>query len=144
MIDAIAAFEESFDVEWASPPAPHFLAEKQGFRAFIDTRKLENIDWMRLNPTKLANSVTLLADADDPESLSRLVRAARDLRRDNPYALYQIVLTSDTRIPSGVSWNASRTPLFSPTITMSYRISSRPTRRKGTRPACSSRPGILP
>lgn len=100
MIDAIAAFEESFDVEWASPPAPHFLAEKQGFRAFIDTRKLENIDWMRLNPTKLANSVTLLADADDPESLSRLVRAARDLRRDNPYALYQIVLTSDTRIPS--------------------------------------------
>ena len=100
MIDAIAAFEESFDVEWASPPAPHFAAEKHGFRAFVDTRKLENIDWMRLNPTRLANSVTLLADADDPESLSRLVRAARDLRRDNPYALYQIVLTSETRIPS--------------------------------------------
>lgn len=100
MIDAIAAFEESFDVEWASPPSPHFAAEKGGFRAFVDTRKLENIDWMRLNPTRLANSVTFLADADDPESLSRLVRAARDLRRDNPYTLYQIVLTSDTRIPS--------------------------------------------
>lgn len=100
MIDAIGSFEESFDVEWAAPPSPHFQAEKKGFKAFIDTRKLENIDWMRLNPTRLANSVTLLADADDPESLSRLVRAARDLRRDNPYTLYQIVLTSDTRIPS--------------------------------------------
>ncbi|HWR13059.1 MAG TPA: B12-binding domain-containing radical SAM protein [Rectinemataceae bacterium] len=100
MIDAIASFEESFDVEWAAPPSPHFTAEKRGYRAFIDTRKLENIDWMRLNPARLANSVTLLADADDPESLSRLVRAARDLRRDNPYTLYQIILTSDTRIPS--------------------------------------------
>jgi radical SAM superfamily enzyme YgiQ (UPF0313 family) len=100
MIDAIGSFEESFDVEWAAPPSPHFLAEKHGFKTFIDTRKLENIDWMRLNPTRLANSVTLLADADDPESLSRLVRAAKDLRKDNPYSLYQIVLTSDTRIPS--------------------------------------------
>lgn len=100
MIDAISAFEESFDIEWASPPSPHFLQEKQGFRAFIDTRKTENIDWMRLNPSRLASSITLLADADDPESLSRLVRAARDLRRDNPYTLYQVVLLSDTRIPS--------------------------------------------
>ena len=55
---------------------------------------------MRLNPGKLANSVTLLADADDPESVSRLARAARDLRRDNPFSLYQLVLYSDTRIPS--------------------------------------------
>jgi len=100
MIDAIGSFEESFDVEWAAPPSPHFFTEKHGFKTFIDTRKLENIDWMRLNPTRLANSVTLLADADDPESLSRLVRAAKDLRKDNPYSLYQIVLTSDTRIPS--------------------------------------------
>ncbi len=100
MVDAISAFEESFDVEWASPPAPHFTQEIKGFRAFIDTRKLENIDWMRLNPAKLASSLTLLADADDPESLSRLVRAARDLRRDNPYTIYQLVLTSETRIPS--------------------------------------------
>lgn len=100
MIDAIAAFEESFDVEWASPPSPHFQAERHGFVEFVDTRKLENIDWIRLNPGKLGSSVTLLADADDPESLSRLVRAARDLKRDNPFTLYQIVLTSDTRIPS--------------------------------------------
>ncbi len=100
MVDAISAFEESFDVEWASPPAPHFSLEKGGFRSFVDTRKLENIDWMRLNPGKLASSITLLADADDPESLSRLVRAARDFRRDNPYSLYQIVLCSETRIPS--------------------------------------------
>ncbi|MCE1206453.1 MAG: radical SAM protein, partial [Spirochaetia bacterium] len=97
MIDVIAAFEESFEREWASPPAPHFTAYSGGLTGFVDTRKVENIDWMRLNPEKLANSMTLLADADDPESLSRLVRAARDLRRDNPFTLYQIVLTSDTR-----------------------------------------------
>lgn len=100
MIDVIAAFEESFEREWASPPAPHFTVYSGGLTGFVDTRKVENIDWMRLNPEKLANSMTLLADADDPESLSRLVRAARDLRRDNPFTLYQIVLTSDTRIPS--------------------------------------------
>ncbi len=100
MIDSISAFEESFDVEWASPPAPHFALEKKGFRSFVDTRKLENIDWMRLNPSKLADSITLLADADDPESLSRLVRAAKDMKRDNPYTLFQIVLASDTKIPS--------------------------------------------
>lgn len=100
MIDAIAAFEESFDVEWASPPSPHFSQEKHGYVSFVDTRKSENIDWMRLNPSRLANSVTLLADADDPETLSRLVRASKDIRRDNPFTLYQIVLMSDTRIPS--------------------------------------------
>jgi sulfatase maturation enzyme AslB (radical SAM superfamily) len=100
MVDAIATFEESFDVEWAMPPAPHFQLFKEGFVSFIDTRKPENIDWMRLNPEKLSSSVTLLIDADDPEILSRIVRAARDLRKDNPYTLYQIVLTSETRIPS--------------------------------------------
>ena len=97
---AIGAFEDGFDVEWAAPPAPHFRAEEGGFRAFVDARRSEDIDWMRLNPAKLANSVTIIADADDPESLSRLARAARDLRRDNPFTLYQIVLVSETRIPS--------------------------------------------
>jgi hypothetical protein len=98
--DAVAAFEESFDIEWASPPAPHLRVESGGFRSFVDARKPEQLDWIRLNPSKLANSVTFLADADDPENLSRLVRAARDLKRDNPFTLYQIVLYSDTRIPS--------------------------------------------
>jgi len=97
---AIGAFEDGFDVEWAAPPAPHFRAGEGGFRSFVDARRSEDIDWMRLNPAKLANSVTILADADDPESLSRLARAARDLRRDNPFTLYQIVLVSETRIPS--------------------------------------------
>jgi hypothetical protein len=100
MVDAIAAFEESFDVEWAMPPAPHFQLFKEGFVSFIDTRRPENIDWMRLNPEKLSNSMTLLVDSDDPEILVRIVRAARDLRKDNPFTLYQIVLTSETRIPS--------------------------------------------
>lgn len=77
-----------------------FSTFKEGFVSFIDLRKPENIDWMRLNPEKLSNSITLLVDADDPEILSRVVRAARDLRKDNPYTLYQIVLTSETRIPS--------------------------------------------
>ncbi len=100
MADAVAAFEESFDVEWASPPAPHFVREEHGLVAFVDARKGENIDWLRLNPSRLANSITILADSDDPEMLSRLARSARDLRRDNPYTLYQIVLFSDTRVPS--------------------------------------------
>lgn len=100
MVDAVAAFEESFDVEWASPPSPHFFKEKSGFVSFVDGRKIENIEWMRFNPTKMANSVTILLDADDPENLSRLVRAARDFKRDNPYTLYQLVLASDSRIPS--------------------------------------------
>ena len=100
MADAVAAFEDGFDVEWAFPPAPHFREDEGGYRAFVDARRGENLDWMRLNPAKLASSITLLADADDPEGLSRLARAARDLRRDNPFALYQLVLRSDTRIPS--------------------------------------------
>jgi len=98
--DAIGAFEDGFNVEWASPPAPHFDLEKGGFRAFIDARRPDNIDWMRLNPAKLANSVTMLVDSDDPETVSRLCRAAKDLRRDNPFTLYQIVLYSNARIPS--------------------------------------------
>jgi len=100
MADAVAAFEDSFDVEWAFPPAPHFREEEGGFRAFIDARRGENLDWMHLNPEKLASSVTILADADDPEGLARLVRASRDLKRDNPFTLYQIVLKSDLRFPS--------------------------------------------
>ncbi|MGA2548265.1 MAG: B12-binding domain-containing radical SAM protein [Rectinemataceae bacterium] len=100
MADAVAAFEDGFDVEWAFPPAPHFREEESGFRAFLDARRGESVDWARLNPARLASSVTILVDADDPEGVSRLVRAARDLRRDNPFTLYQIVLRSDSRFPS--------------------------------------------
>ena len=100
MRDAIGAFEDGFDVEWAYPPAPHFDEAVGGYRSFIDAREAKNIDWMRLNPGKLASSVTLLVDSDDPEAVSRISRAAKDLRRDNPFSLYQIVLYSDSRIPS--------------------------------------------
>jgi radical SAM superfamily enzyme YgiQ (UPF0313 family) len=100
MADAVAAFEDGFDIEWAYPPAPHFREDESGFRAFINARSGESLDWARLNPDKLSSSITILADADDPEGLSRLVRAARDMRRDNPFALYQIVLRSDSRFPS--------------------------------------------
>lgn len=98
--DAIAAFEDSFEVEWASPPAPHFIEVCEDLVSFIDARKPESLDWMRLNSQRLANSVTILVDADDPETVSRLARSARDLRRDNPFSLYQIVLASDARVPS--------------------------------------------
>ncbi len=100
MADAVAAFEDGFDVEWAFPPAPHFREEESGFRSFLNARRGESLDWARLNPSRLASSLTILADADDPEGISRLVRAARDLRRDNPFTLYQIVLRSDSRFPS--------------------------------------------
>jgi radical SAM superfamily enzyme YgiQ (UPF0313 family) len=100
IIEAIGAFEDGFDVEWAAPPAPHFGLPDEAYRSFVDARRSENLDWMRLNPARLANSVTFLTDADDPETMARLARAARDLRRDNPFTLYQIVLRSDTRVPS--------------------------------------------
>ncbi|MDP3179778.1 MAG: B12-binding domain-containing radical SAM protein, partial [Spirochaetaceae bacterium] len=60
MADAVAAFEDGFDVEWAFPPAPHFLEVEGGFRSFVDARRGESLDWMRLNPTKLASSITIL------------------------------------------------------------------------------------
>jgi len=43
--------------------------------------------------------VTLLLDADDPERVFRVTRAAKDLRKENPYCLWQIVLASDAGIP---------------------------------------------
>lgn len=96
-LDAVADFEESFDVAWSRPVPPRFLPARSGFISFLDARG--NLDQAILAPEKLANSVTILADAGDPERLHRLARAARDLRRDNPYTLWQIVLHSDTALP---------------------------------------------
>lgn len=114
MVDAIAAFEESFEVEWGMTPAPHFTALRNGYVAFVDTRRAENIDFVRLNPEKLSNSITMLVDADDPETIMRLVRAAKDLRKDNPFSLYQIVLTSETRIPSDKLVERIRDAFYNP------------------------------
>jgi radical SAM superfamily enzyme YgiQ (UPF0313 family) len=97
--DAIAAFEDGFDMEWAAPPAPHFRETVNGYRAFVDARREDNLDWVRLNPGKLANSLTFLIDADDPEGVARVARMARDLRRENPFTLFQLVLRSDSRVP---------------------------------------------
>ncbi|MEI6387954.1 MAG: radical SAM protein [Spirochaetota bacterium] len=97
--DAIAAFEDGFDMEWAAPPAPHFRETVNGYRAFVDTRREDNLDWVRLNPGRLANSLTFLIDADDPEGVARVARMARDLRRENPFTLFQLVLRSDSRVP---------------------------------------------
>ncbi|MFZ4618508.1 MAG: B12-binding domain-containing radical SAM protein [Rectinemataceae bacterium] len=97
--DAIAAFEDGFDMEWAAPPAPHFRETVNGYRAFVDARREDNLDWVRLNPGRLANSLTFLIDADDPEGVARVARMARDLRRENPFTLFQLVLRSDSRVP---------------------------------------------
>ena len=97
--DAAAAFEESFDVALAPPVAPSFEAEIRGFRSFADLRKPGSLDELLVNPDTLGNSMTLLMSGDDEEGIQRLARAARDLRKENPFGLYQIVLYSDKRIP---------------------------------------------
>lgn len=96
-LDSVADFEESFDVAWSRPVPPRFLPARSGFISFIDARK--DLDRAILSPEKLANSVTILADGDNPDQLKRLARAAKDLRKDNPFTLWQIVMHSDTSIP---------------------------------------------
>jgi hypothetical protein len=100
-LDAVADFEESFDVSWGSPVAPNFKPERGGFTAFADLRTEAGLDSLLVSPEKLASSLTLLLDADDPERVSRVVRASRDLRKENQYTLWQIVLYSNSTIPSG-------------------------------------------
>ncbi|MCX7024974.1 MAG: radical SAM protein [Spirochaetes bacterium] len=97
--DAIAAFEESFDVAWAEPIAPHFAVEDKGYVAFADLRVDGAIDRLLMEPSRLSDSLTLLLPADDPERCARAARAAPELRRENPFTMYQIVLHSDTGIP---------------------------------------------
>ncbi len=99
ILDAVADFEESFDVAWGSPVAPCFKTGRGGFVSFADLRARANLDALLVAPEKLASSVTLFLDADDPESITRVVRASRDLRKENPYTLWQLVLRSDAGIP---------------------------------------------
>lgn len=99
MLDAIADFEESFDVAWGAPVAPGFKPTRGGFTAFADLRSPGGLDALLVAPERLASSVTLLLDADDPERAARVARAAKDLRKENPYGLWQIVLRSDAGIP---------------------------------------------
>ncbi len=99
LLDAVADFEESFDVAWGSPVAPCFKADRGGFISFADLRVRTNLDALLVTPEKMASSVTLFLDADDPESVARVARAAKDLRKENPYCLWQLVLRSDAGIP---------------------------------------------
>lgn len=99
LLDAVADFEESFDVAWGSPVAPCFKAGRGGFVSFADLRVRANLDALLVAPEKLASSVTLFLDADDPEGVMRIVRASKDLRKENPYTLWQLVLRSDAGIP---------------------------------------------
>jgi len=103
LLDAVADFEESFDVAWGAPVAPSFRPERGGFISFADLRSSASLDALLVAPERLASSVTLLLDADDPERIARVARAARDLRKENPYSLWQIVLRSDAGIPSAAT-----------------------------------------
>lgn len=97
--DAAAAFEESFDVALSPPVAPNFEEMIKGYRSFADLRKPGCLDRLLVSPETLGNSITLLLSGDDEEEIARLSRTARDLRKENPFGLYQIVLYSNTRIP---------------------------------------------
>lgn len=103
-LDAVANFEESFDVAWGAPVAPCFKPERGGYLSFVDAREKgptrASLDSLLVSPERLASSVTVLLDADDPERIARVARAARDLRRENPYCLWQFVLHSDAGIPA--------------------------------------------
>lgn len=102
MLDAVADFEESFDVSWSRPVSPSFRPERGGYVSFLDLRKPGALDGLLVAPERLASSVTLMLDADDPDATARVARAAREIRKDNPFCLWQIVLHSDVAIPASV------------------------------------------
>ena len=99
-LDALGDFEESFDIAVSPPVRPCLQSERNGYAACVDLRKPGAFDQLLVNPERLANSVTILVDADNPELLKRLGTMAPDLRRENPYTLWQLVLCSDNSIPS--------------------------------------------
>jgi hypothetical protein len=99
LLDAVADFEESFDVAWGAPVAPCFKPERGGFLSFADLRRSAGLDALLVAPERLASSVTLLLSADDPEGVARAARAAKDLRKENPYCLWQLVIHSDSGLP---------------------------------------------
>ncbi|HUW70439.1 MAG TPA: hypothetical protein VMX33_09400 [bacterium] len=98
-LDSVADFEESFDVAWGAPVAPNFKPERGGYIAFADMRMPAALDTLLVSPERIASSITLLLDADDTESINRVVRAAKDMRKENQYTLWQFVLYSDAGIP---------------------------------------------
>jgi hypothetical protein len=111
MLDAVADFEESFDVAWSRPVSPSFRLERGGFVSFVDLRKPGTLDGLLVAPERLAASVTLMLDADDPEGAAKVARAAREIRKDNPFCLWQVVLHSDAAIP-GSAMTARLTDAF--------------------------------
>ncbi|HAP44629.1 MAG: hypothetical protein A2087_13110 [Spirochaetes bacterium GWD1_61_31] len=99
-LDALGDFEESFDVAVNPPVRPCFESHKRGFVSCVDTRRPGALDQLLLAPQLVANAVTLLIDADNPATVNRLAAIAKDVRRENPYSLWQLVLYSDAAIPS--------------------------------------------
>lgn len=99
ILDAIADFEESFDVALSPPVQPSFAERRGGFIAFADLRKPGGLDKLLMNAERLASSLSVLAPADDRDALRRLASAAKDLRKENPFTLWQLVLYSDAALP---------------------------------------------
>lgn len=99
MLDAVADFEESFDVAWSRTISPTLRPLRGGFLTFVDSRDPGSLDALLLTPERLASSVTILMDGNDPERMARIARAAKDIRKDNPFCLWQIVIYSDSGIP---------------------------------------------
>lgn len=99
-IDALGDFEESFDVAVNPPVRPCLTPEMHGFVTCVDTRARGALDQLLVQQERLANSLSLIIDADNPESIKRLIAMAGDLRRENSYTLWQLILYSDISIPS--------------------------------------------
>lgn len=99
-LDAMADFEENFDVAVYPPVRPILQPRTAGFASCVDLRRAGQLDWLLVHADELAHTVCLLVDADDPAAIKRLCSAAKDIRRENPYGLWQLVLCSDKAIPS--------------------------------------------
>lgn len=99
IINAIADFEDSFDLAWAPLVSPSFLATRGAYISFIKLQDDKDIDILLVNPEKLASSVTILIDMGNDSLISRLLQVAENVCKENPYNLWQLVFYSNTKLP---------------------------------------------
>ncbi len=114
IINAIADFEDSFDLAWVPVISPSFSELKGGFISSVKIKTVADIELMLHYPEKLAASVSLILSADNTDAISRFINAARDIRKENPYILWQFVLCSDTRLPSKKTLEALMDAFYMP------------------------------
>lgn len=97
IFQVLADYEESFDVALTRPLPPRFAPSRGGYISFIDARK--NPEQYRFSAQNMANSICIFIDADNSESLDKLLNLSKALVKENPFTLWQIVLHSDNTIP---------------------------------------------